>query len=307
MKKKKILFLLFLFLFLTAAALMQESTPPYDTVYYTDDYAEIYKEQLQTIFGEDYQISGKETVRIMGEDCGCGYHSDGYEYYTWNISYQDENGYVFTQTLDNMTSLELQQLSWLDHHLCQYYRQKYLNDFFEEGIFEDLPTDEDSGKSYCYVTVGNPVGSYSGDQKEEFKRIQAAGKKYKEQLIQRLQEEAHLFRLSKTDYENIFSRFPITVRFHLSIDDETLSGSEKADFEKRAREMTLEMIEALKQETGGACNLRVQMCSANGHCNLYDGSRDWRYFILRGEQIYPEDSFDGFDWEFFYAFEGIYW
>lgn len=273
----------------------------------TEDYSEIYADQLKIIFGEDYVIEGKETIVIEGEDCDCGYHSEDYMYDEWKISYQDQNGQKFTQTLNNKDSLESQQLTWLGNQLSQYYIQKYLIDFFEDGTFEDLSVGEDWGRTYCSVTIGNPVYSYTSDTTEEFKRIREVGKKYREQLLKQLQNEENMLRLQEVDYEKIFNCYPIEVGFHLSIDDGKLTGEEKEEFEKGVQERVMEMIRLIKQETSDTCNLRIQVNSANGHCDLYDGSRDWRYFILQGEQIIPEDLFDGFEWQLFYTYEGIYW
>ncbi len=278
-----------------------------DTVCYTDDYPTLYKEQLQIIFGEDYQISEKETVVVEGEDCGCGYHSDSYVYDRWTISYQDQNGQAFSQTMDNTASLEAQQLTWLKEQLRQYYQQRYLIWFFDEGTFEGLSTADAHERTYCSITIGSPVYSYTSDQEEEFERISKAGEVYLEQLQESLKNKETMLRLSDIQYKDIFTHLPVVVRFHLSINDAALSGAEKEAFEKAVRERVMEMIQAVGQETGGTCSLRIQINSANGHCDLYDGARDWRYFILQGEPVWPEDTFDGFEWQYFYAFEGIYW
>ncbi len=279
----------------------------HDKEYRTEDYPERYKNQLQIIFGENYIIGEKETIIVEEEDCDCGYHTDGYEYDQWNISYQDQDGQNFTQILNNRMSLESQQLSWLNNHLRQYYTQKYLIDFFEDGTFERVSTGEDLGRTYCSVRIGSTVGGYTSDEKEEYDRIQKAGREYKEQLLRQLQDEEKMLHLSEVDYEDIFNCFPVKIGFHLSLDDGELTGTEKEEFEKAVEKRVLEMIQSLKQETNDTCNLRIQVCSANGHCDLYDGARDWRYFILQGERIYPEDLFDGFEWQLFYTYEGIYW
>ena len=279
----------------------------HSTNYYTEDYSKIYENELQIILGEDYVVGEMETIVVEGEDCDCGYHSDGYEYNEWKILYQDQNGQTFTQTLNNTTSLEFQQLSWLRCQLEQYYTQKYLIDFFEAGTFEDISTGDRLGRTYCSIVIGNPVGSYTSDKKEEYERIQAAGKEYKEHLLEQLKDEKNMLRLQEADYENIFNLYPIKAGFHLCIDDKSLSGAEKADFEKAVQERAMEMIQAIKQETNDTCNLYIQINSAHGSCDLYDGSRDWRYYILQGEHIQPENTFDGLDWEIFYAYEGIYW
>lgn len=67
------------------------------------------------------------------------------------------------------------------------------------------------------------------------------------------------------------------------------------------------MLQAINEETKQDCNLCVQVCSANKHCNLYDGARDWRYYILQGKRMETENFTKDYDWEFFYAYEGIYW
>ncbi|MDE7250378.1 MAG: hypothetical protein K2N82_10965, partial [Lachnospiraceae bacterium] len=273
MKRKKAVLILALILVAALAALAMGSMrqkPEDNASYCTDDYSEIYKNQLRLIFGEDYVIGEKETIVIEGEDCDCGYHTNDFEYDEWKISYQDQNGQTYEQTLENKSSLEAQQISWLASQLEQYYTQKYLVDFFEEGTFEDLSVGGKHGRTYCSISIGSPVFSYTSDKKEEFERIREAGKGYKEQLLKQLQKEKNMLRLREVDYENIFNCFPVEVRFYLSIDDEALSGAEKENFEEAVRERVMEMIQAIKQETGDTCNLRIQVDSANGHCDLYD-------------------------------------
>ncbi len=278
-----------------------------DGIHYTDDYPLRYRDQLRIIFGEGAQIGEKETVVVEGEDCDCGYHSDPYVYDQWTVTYPDQKGQIFTQTLENMSGLEAQQLSWLKEHLRQYYLQRYVIDFFDEGTFEDLTLEQPLGKSYCSIHIGNPVHSYTSAQKEAYERAQAAGKRYDDELLERLKKEETMLCLSQIQYREIFDHFPIEVCFHLSMDDGTLTGAEKEAFEKRVQEQVQAMIQTIVQETDGACNLRIQVNSANGHYDLYDGAKDWRYFILRGEPVRPEDLFDGFEWQLFHAYGGVYW
>lgn len=304
MKRKNTLLTLTLILSIALAIsglIMIRKKNTSETIRYTDDYSEEYKHQLQIIFGKDYLISEKETVIIEGEDCSCGYHVDSQEYNEWKISYQDQNGQTFTQTLNNKDSLESQQLSWLNIQLKQYYKQKYLMDFFDEGTFEGLSIESD-GRTYCFVEIGNPVNSYSSGQKKEFDKTQEAGRKYEKELLKQLQTEENLLHLSEADYENIFSCFPIYLSFHLKINNGALNGAQKTDFEKRVHENVIEMIQAIKHETHNTCNLAIHVCSADGQ-EFYDGSKDWPYYILQGEHINGDD----FKWQLFYALEGIYW
>lgn len=308
-KKTKIIIIILVLirLFILAADIIGTPQEPlYDTIYYTDDYPELYKEQLSVIFGKDYQIGEKETFTIEGENCSCGYHSDGYVYDEWPVSYQDQYGQTFTQTIDNMNPLWYQQITWLNEQLRQYYIQNYLIDFFDEGSFEGLSLEKTYKDTCCFITIGNPVHSYRSEQQEEFHRIEQAGENYENQLKERLQEEEHMLHLAEADYENMFDRFPIEVSLHLRMNSASLSGTEKTVFQKAVQERVLEMIQAFRQDTHNTCNLRICVDS-NDHCGLYDGSGSWHYYVLQGEPINALPDYDDYEWKFFYSYEGIYW
>lgn len=70
------------------------------------------------------------------------------------------------------------------------------------------------------------------------------------------------------DYGQIFKDFPIEVSPHLSIDDLELSGAEKEKFEKAVKEKVLQMMEAIKEESGYTWNLVAIICCAQGKKNF---------------------------------------
>lgn len=160
----------------------------------------------------------------------------------------------------------------------------------------------------CSVSIGIGGYSYFGDQKKEFDRIGAGGRKYQEQLIAAYRDRNTMLRLPELDYEEIYKHYPMKARFFLSIDDRELSGEEKAVHEKAVQDRVLEMIQAIQLETDDTCNLIVQVDSANGYEDLYDGARDWRYYILQGKRFEPEGEPNiSYCWAHAYAYEGIYW
>lgn len=299
-------------LFLTVLGIMQTGINLYRNIphIYQDDYPSLYQTQLQIMFGPDYQIGEKKTIRIETENCDCGYHSDGYIYDEWEITYQDQNGHSYTQVLNNMDPLVNQQLFWLKNQLSVYYKQNYLISRFPQGTFQDLTLEDYFGKSYCFISIGNPVSSYTIDEKEEYEKAQAAGEEYKKRLWESLQQEENMIPFYKLDYNGIFNYYPLLVSIDLSIDDGSLQGAEKEMHEEQIRQEALKIMEDLNRDTGHTCNVHLYLSSNNGSYDLYDGSRNWSYYILRGKWYDPKESknqYRDFQWQFFYEYEGIYW
>ena len=264
---------------------------------YVEDYPEIYAEELRIIFGEDCEIGEKETFYEEGYICGCGDFLPNVQYDTWEVTYHDRSGETFTQTIDNRESLESLQCSWLKSHLEQYYEKKYLIDYFDD---EEL-----TRKTYCHVYIGFS-GSSTSDKKEEHDRIEAGNRRYKKQLLETYADRNTMLRLSELNCEEIYNHYPLTARFRLSIDDGELSGEEKAVHEKAVLDSAFEMIQAIQSETDGTCNLVVNVVSADGDEDLYDGTPGWLYYVLQGKQFVP-DTYDAYSFAHAYAYEGIYW
>lgn len=270
---------------------------------YIEDYPQIYAEELRIIFGEDCEIGEKNTVFKEGVDCSCGYTAPALQYDTWEVTYHDWKGETFTQTIDNRKSLESLQYSWLPKHLKQYYEQKYLIDYFDEGTFEELIRRTD-----CFVFIGVGASGFTMDEKEEYDRVKVGNQEYKEQLLAAYRDRDTMLRLSELNYGEIYEHYPMKVTFDLVIDDLELSGEEKAIREKAVQDRVLEIIQAMQSETGDTCNLEVLVTSANVHEDLYDGAQSWRYCILQGKQFEPEgDQTRNYDFAHAYAYEGIYW
>lgn len=309
MKAKKVILISLIFLVLTVAAVTVVTGVLYynrhavKTIYYTEDYTEVYKEELQIIFGKNCRIGEKETITIEGEDCSCGYHSDTYIYDQWEITYEDQLGQRYTQTLNNKNTLENQQLGWLEEQLEQHYKKQFLVEHFAEGTLQDLSVEE-NGRTYCFVFLGNPVKGFKGGEEEDYDRAREAGRKYWEQLLEALGNKENMIHLWELDYQQIFRNFPMYVSLHLSIDDEELAGDEKAEFEEVIREKNLQMMEAVKEESGYTCNLHVHICCAQGKEKLYDGESSWHYYLLQGETLEAGRSYD---WELFGSYEGVFW
>lgn len=270
---------------------------------YVEDYPEIYAEELRIIFGEDCEIGEKETFYEEGYICDCGWVTPTEQHDTWEVTYHDRRGEEYTQTINNSNSLEDLQYSWLKNHLKQYYEKKYLMDFFDEGTFQEL-----TKITHCSVSIGVGGFGYTLDIEEEYDRIEAGNQEYKEQLLAAFKDTDTMLRLSELNCEEIYEHYPMKVCFFLSIDDAEFSGEEKAVHEKAVQGRVLEMIQAIQRETDDTCNLIIQVDSANGHGDMYDGAGDWRYYILQGKQFEPEGEPNvSYNFAHAYAYEGIYW
>ena len=230
--KKKVVIIAILFLVVVAVAGgsiiyfdIREQTVPEKI--YVEDYPKIYEEELRIIFGDDCEIGEKETFCEEGENCGCGWVDPTIQYDTWEVTYHDRMGETYTQTINNMYSLESLQYSWLESHLEQYYEKKYLIDYFDEGTFEGLT-------AYCRVSTGAGEFWCSMDKKEEYDRIMEGKRKYKEQLLESYKNRDTMLRLPELNCEEIYSHYPIITSFGLSVGDGELSGEEKEVYEKVA-------------------------------------------------------------------------
>ena len=175
-------------------------------------------------------------------------------------------------------------------------------DYFDEGTFEEL-----TRKTYCHVDIVFS-GSGTSDKKEEHDRIEAGYWRYQKQLLETYADSDTMLRLSALNCEEIYNHYPLKTSFRLSIDDGELSGEEKAVHEKAVLDRVLEMIQAIQSETDGTCNLVVNVASADGDEDLYDGAARWLYYVLQGKQFEPEkDTYGAYSFAHAYAYEGIYW
>lgn len=271
---------------------------------YEQDYPELYQEELRIIFGEDCEIGEKNTIFVEGHDCDCGISESSYQYDTWEVTYHDWRGETFTQTIENHYSLEKLQYYWLKSHLNQYYDKKYVMDYFDDETFIGYTDTNIIKGAYCSVSIGVYPYTYSKDPESEYQRIQEGNHKYHEQLLAAYRERDTMLRLPELNCEEIYNQYPITTSFYLSIDDQELSGEEKAVHEKAVQDRILEMIQAIQDETDDTCNLEVRVTSAKGYEDLYDGEREWRYRILQGKPIEPDTIYS---LAHAHAYEGIYW
>ncbi len=276
---------------------------------YTEDYPLLYEEQLTVMFGSDYEIGEKKTIVVEAEICDCGYHIDGLIYDEWDITYQDQNGFTYTQTLNNQQDLESQQIEWLKNQLSSYYKQKYLLNRFPKGTFQDLSADDYFASSYCFISIGSPVGHYTMDRQAEYNKTVEKNRQYFNKLGQSLKEEQNMIHFYELDYDSIFKRFPIEVSMNLNINDENLQGVDQKTYEEEIRRNILAMMEDLNRDTDHTCNLTIAIYNNKGKNDLYDGFKCWRYYILQGEWFGAKDGKhqEDYDWEVFYAMEGIFW
>lgn len=271
-------------------------------VEYSDNYPEIYGEQLCLIFGPTLQISEKETQVQEGENCSCGYHSDTVIWDEWTITYEDEYGQIYIQTMDNRNDFTRQQFKWLNRHLEQYANKKYILDYYEPDLLIGVIVEEEYGDSYSSVNIITGVGMYTSETEKRYEKINKKGDKYYQQICEKLRTEGNYIPVYQMTLRDACVQYPIEVDFYMGINNEALSGAEKEAFEKEMQEQILQMMRDINEETESKCCIRVNI---GGEQDMYDGSHSWWKYCIQGEEYRGEHH--DFEYEVFDSYNGIYW
>lgn len=127
--------------FIVGILLLRDKVPrqqDIEELVYEDDYASTYSEEIKIVFGPDCKVGDKKDITIEGESCGCGYHSDTYIYDEWEITYKDQYGQTFVQTMNNMESFEEQQIEWMTKQMEEHYKELSDGDSKERAFKKKL-------------------------------------------------------------------------------------------------------------------------------------------------------------------------
>ena len=276
-----------------------------EEVIYSDNYSDIYGEQLRLIFGPTLQISEKETQVQEGEDCSCGYHSDTVIWDEWTITYEDEYGQIYIQTMDNRNDFARQQFKWLNRHLEQYTNKKYIFDYYEPDSIVGVVVEEEYGDSYSSINIITGVGMHTSETEKRYEKNNEKGDKYYRQICENLRTAGNYLPIYQMTLQDACTQYPIEVDFFIDINNKALSGAEKEAFEKKLQEEILQMMRDINEETESKCCIRVKIGGAPEQDTMYDGSYAWWKYCIQGEE-YRGDHHD-FEYEVFDSYNGIYW
>ena len=247
-------------------------------VIYEDDYASIYQEDIKIVFGPDCKVGAKEDKIVYGESCSCGYHQDTLIYDEWKITYKDQYGQTYVQTMNNMDSFEEQQLKWLTSQMEEHYMANQLKDYFDPKTYEGYQPVDAFGRNYVYVWFGNPIGSYSTDEeKKEMDQALEKEKEYHKELMKKLSSSENMIHLYELDYSKVYSSYPLRVIVHLGEQKEDVTSEQAWDYREIHEKKLDKVVESIVDEAGGVCNLEFRISVLYGDQAENDNSDTYEF------------------------------
>lgn len=278
--------------FIVGILLLRDKVPrqhDIEELVYEDDYASIYSEELKIVFGPDCKVGDKKDIIIEGKSCSCGYHQDTLIYDEWEITYKDQYGQTYVQTMNNMESFEEQQIEWLTNQMEEHYKANQLKDYFDQDTLEGIEI-KGNGRSYADVFFGNPINGWSTD--EDYKELSDADSKeraYKKELVERLSDPDNMISLYELDYSQVYKIYPVRLDIHLQIEDMSISADEVSDYEKAYQEKLDKIAEEILKESENTCHMDMLLSVTynDSHKNDY-GVTIWEEFRCRSLSIAGE-------------------
>ena len=138
---------MFIFLFALCAIINILYLISIEPKFYLRDYPDIYRQQLDIIFGEDYEVGPRHTISEFTEHVD---RSETYQYYyTWEITYKDLLGDKYTVELDNIdysnyfpdgtyyTNFEMSVYAWMYSQVTEHFK-KLILDSQNEGYIDTI-------------------------------------------------------------------------------------------------------------------------------------------------------------------------
>ena len=254
-------------------------------IVYTEDYAEIYQEELKLLFGEDCIVGEREQIVQKGEHCSCGYHEDTHIYYEWEIEYKDQFGQEYIQRMNNKEAFEEQQIDWLTTQIEEHYIVQYFSEYFDMETLEGY-TVGTCGKGSVYVEFGNPIGGYSTEEEEKrWNEAVDLHDSYYKKLISALESGDKVIHLYNLDYSQVYREYPITV--HVSINTYFPEEKDGSDYIDECKDKIKEILQEVNAESESTCNMEVKL-------DIYDSEEDdiWWVtgYLLSGEYLSEIDK-----------------
>lgn len=281
---------------------------------YEEDYASIYSEEIKIVFGPSCIVGEKKDITYEGESCSCGYHRDTVIYNEWEITYQDQYGQTFVQTMDNVDSFEQQQIDWMINQMEEHYRANLFKDYFDPDTLEGYQPVSTYGSNYVYVMYGNHVNSYSTDKEErEMKAAEEKGVEYNIKLLKELSSKENMIHLYELDYSKVYSTYPLKLIVHISDCEEGVLLEQQREYEQICEGEMDDLVAAIMDEAGGTCNLEFKMQLLYGE-NIEDenaagNTHEFSYYrsIIGGEDVDFGDYEKSYDQLLYYWYNENIW
>lgn len=238
-----------------------------DVHFYLKDYTVAYKDQLDTIFGDDYVIGPRQTVSKYNVSVVNGAKSYDY-YYVWEITYKDSFGDEYTVELVNkdpdLYSIKSQAAGWMNLQAEKHFAKTYENSDYNEYIYYESLRYAFSQDEEVNVRI------------REFNSLHSAP-------LKAVNGFPHLYDI---DYKKWF-----TMRFsyyYVSIYESDISD-----------EMVQHILDSFLKETDGRFNLRIEILPEKNS----DKTTEYIYYFWGKPQ--ELDKYDNYELALFYEYEKL--
>lgn len=245
-------------------------------IYYTDDYAEIYKETFKAMFGDDYVISPPQTE--YNEKCDC--EGGGKKYYKcWQISYKDGNGNKQKFSFRNSMPLHFS----IEQHAEQQVENFYM-DYYNEA-FKDIPLLQSSALYVFFSRL-----SYN---RFDITEMCNAADKY----LESIETPENCVKFCQLTEKNAFELMPIEMNIHIFINHDNLSSADITAYRQKAENAAMSFLSRLNEITNNTVNISFLIDD--------DTNADTRKFYIKGEEIqsnsfiFERDVFKSYEEKFY--------
>ena len=303
--------------FIVGILLLRDKVPrqqDIEELVYEDDYASIYSEELKIVFGPDCKVGEKKHITSEGESCSCGYHRDTYIYDEWEITYKDQYGQTFVQTMNNIESFEEQQIEWMTNQMEEHYRANQFGEYFDPETLEGYQPVDAYGRNYVYIMYGNPINSYSTDKEErEMKKAEKKEKAYDKEFMENMSSPENMIHLYELDYSKVYSTYPLRIIVNLADCEEGISPEQAVEYRQNYEEKMDDIVANIMEEAGGICNFEFEIDILYGEVieGEIDDSNNYEFSyhrsIIGGEEVDFGDFDKSYDQLLYYWYNENIW
>lgn len=248
----------------------------HEDVYHKEDYPQMYKETLDAMFGENYEISQGRSNSIEIE---C---SEYRRYFTeWTLSYTDGNGNKQQFYFANRLPLS----HWITQEISELAKEFYTPLY--NKYFENIPLAQSSAMYFFVLKINCDP--------DDVPKITKTTDKY----IENLSKAKNAVPFYKINETNLFELVPMEFSLHIFLDDQRLTASETESFRKEAEKNTDEFVAEFNKITENHACLSLIVGNSNSN-----DIKDTRKYYIKGDEIMSGSSTAfTFERDIFYALE----